>query len=81
MGQEAERWRQDKAKAYREYIRTSAIGLEVGLSIVVGLAIGYFIEKHYQIAPWGIVGGLVLGCAAATRRLWIFSKKYLKEHG
>ena len=80
MRKEAEQWRQDKAKAYKEYIHTSAVGLEVGLSIVAGIAIGYLIERYWHIAPWGIVGGFILGSAAACRRLYLFSKKYLKEH-
>ena len=65
---------------YREYLKAGAIGLEVGLSIIVGAGLGYLIERYFNIAPWGLLAGTGFGMAAAGRALYRFSKRYLKEN-
>jgi len=70
---------EDKAETYRVYIRTSAVGLEVVLSIVVGVGLGWLAERYFPITPWGLVAGFIFGTLAAGRRLYIFVKKYLKS--
>ena len=65
---------------YREYIKTGAIGLEVGLSILVGGGLGYLAEREWGVlSPWGLVIGTAFGSAAAGRSLYKFAKKYLRE--
>lgn len=65
---------------YRDYLKAGAIGLEVGLSILVGGGMGYVVERYFDITPWGLVVGAVFGMAAAGRTLYRFSKRYLKEN-
>ncbi len=65
---------------YREYLKAGAIGLEVGLSIIVGGGFGYLAERYFDISPWGLIIGTVFGMAAAGRTLYRFSKKYLREN-
>jgi F0F1-type ATP synthase assembly protein I len=65
---------------YREYIKAGAIGLEVGLSIIVGGGMGYIAERYFDISPWGLIIGAVFGMVAAGRTLYRFSKKYLKDN-
>jgi F0F1-type ATP synthase assembly protein I len=65
---------------YREYLKTGAIGLEVGLSIVVGGAMGYAVEHYFDITPWGLIIGAGFGTAAAARTLYRFAKRYQKEN-
>lgn len=67
-------------KIYKEYIKTSAAGLEVGLSIVVGVLGGYYFDRYFETAPYGLIIGLVIGVAAAAKRLYKVTKKYLKEN-
>ena len=73
-------WQQSQAKAYRTYLRTSAVGLEFGLSIVVGALLGYFIDKYFKSAPYGLIIGVVIGSIAAGKRMYIFVKKYLEKN-
>jgi F0F1-type ATP synthase assembly protein I len=80
LRKEASEWRKEKADAYKDYIKTSAVGLEVGLSIVVGISAGFFVDRYFHCEPWGIVGGFIIGAAAAGKRLYSFSKKYLKDN-
>ncbi|MEI6805024.1 MAG: AtpZ/AtpI family protein [Myxococcaceae bacterium] len=65
---------------YREYIKAGAIGLEVGLSIIVGAGLGYFAERYFDISPWGLLLGAGFGMATAGRTLYRFSKRYLKDN-
>ncbi len=72
-------WQKHQAEAYRTYLRTSAVGLEFGLSIVVGALLGYFADKYFDSAPWGLLIGVIIGSIAAGKRLYIFAKKYLNK--
>ena len=49
--------------------RTAEAAWEASLSVVVGAAIGYFADKWAGTAPWLMVVFVVLGTAAAFRRL------------
>jgi len=68
-------------KAFRTYIKTSAVGLEFGLSIGIGAILGYFLDKHFHISPYGLIIGTLFGMAAGTKRLWTFVKTYAKKNG
>jgi F0F1-type ATP synthase assembly protein I len=73
-------WRKDQADAYRTYIKTSSVGLEFGLSIGIGALIGYFFDRHFKTAPYGLLIGVIIGSIAAAKRLYLFVKSYLKKN-
>ena len=64
----------DKRKFYKQLARVSAIGLEMGLSVAIGLAIGYFLDRHFHTKPWLTVIFLILGIVAAFRSLFSLAK-------
>lgn len=80
MTHEPEDPRSERAKTYQVYIRTSAIGLEVGLSIIVGAVAGYFADDFFGTKPYGVLFGLVAGVLAAAKTLYGFVQKYLKAN-
>lgn len=45
-----------------------ARGLSHGLEVAIGVGLGYFIgnwaDHHWNIKPWGMVAGVMVGCAA-----------------
>ena len=54
----AQKWREQKAEQYRKALRSSVLGLEIVVFVLVGGAIGYYIDNNYGTAPWGFwVGG------------------------
>ena len=65
---------------YKEYLKASTLGLEVGFSLIAGGVLGYIAELYVKITPWGLIIGICLGIAAAAKTLYRFSKKYLKEN-
>lgn len=72
-------WQINQSDAYRTYIKTSAVGLEFGLSIGIGALLGYFADKYFDSSPYGLLLGIVLGSVAGVKRLYIFVKSYLAK--
>jgi ATP synthase protein I len=60
---------------YSQFARYSALGLEMGLSVAIGLAIGYYLDRYFQTKPWLTVIFLILGVAAAFRSLASLAKE------
>ena len=65
---------EDKRRFYRQLARASSIGLEMGLSVAIGLAIGYFLDRYFHTQPWLTVIFLILGIVAAFRSLFSLAK-------
>ncbi|MBM4291810.1 MAG: AtpZ/AtpI family protein [Deltaproteobacteria bacterium] len=63
-----ERFRERGGKVWAG-ARYASVGLEFGLSVVIGYLAGAWLEGRYGFAPWGSLGGVVLGFAAAVRSL------------
>ncbi|MBI2368909.1 MAG: AtpZ/AtpI family protein [Deltaproteobacteria bacterium] len=45
----------------------SALGLEIGLSVAVGLVGGYYLDRWLGTLPWLTIVGAAFGFAAAVR--------------
>jgi ATP synthase protein I len=57
----------------------SSIGLSVALSIVIGLAIGVYLDRHvFGTTPWLTLIFLVLGIIAGYRNIGLAIKKSRK---
>ena len=69
----------EQANTYRTYVKTSAVGLEVGLSIGLSALAGYYFDKHFHSSPWGLLVGALIGTVAAAKRLWVFVKAYVAK--
>jgi F0F1-type ATP synthase assembly protein I len=46
------------------------VGLELGLSVLVGVLGGQWLDTRLGTEPWLMVAGLVLGAVAGFRTLW-----------
>ena len=60
-------------------VRQSAGALEVGVSVVVGLAIGYALDNWLGTTPWMSIFWLCCGVAAGMRSLYRLAKKLEQE--
>ena len=56
-------------KQLNRLTRGSAVGLEMGISVVVGLLGGRWLDGKAGTAPWLMLAGLVLGTIAGFRGL------------
>ena len=63
----------------RKLIRTlgylSTVGLSMALSIAIGAAIGYYLDKKFGTDPWLFFVFVGFGIAAAFRNLYLMYKK------
>jgi ATP synthase protein I len=66
--------KQDKLALYKKAARYSAVGLEMGFSVAIGVAIGYFLDRFFLTGPWLTLVFLLCGVAAAFRSLFSLMK-------
>ena len=59
----------------RELAYYASLGLQVALSIVIGLAIGLYLDKRFHTSPWLMFVFLVFGIAAGYRNIGLAIKK------
>ena len=74
----AQKWREQKAEQYRKALRSSVLGLEIVVFILVGGAIGYYIDKNHGTAPWGFWIGGFFGVCGAIKTMVVMIREYNK---
>jgi len=55
--------------------RASLMGTNMVASTVVGLAIGYFLDRWLNTAPWMLISWLLLGIVAGFRTVYLEAMK------
>jgi ATP synthase protein I len=70
---------EEKKKQYKQLARYSSIGLEMGFSVAIGAAMGYFLDKYFNTTPWLMILFLILGIVAAFRSLFRLMKDIDKD--
>lgn len=56
----------------------SQIGLNLFITIFLGLAVGKFLDDKFATSPLFLLIFIILGVAAAFRNLFAITKKYFK---
>ncbi|MDH5560086.1 MAG: AtpZ/AtpI family protein [Deltaproteobacteria bacterium] len=69
----------EKKKVYYQYLKYSAIGIEMAASVAVGGFIGYWLDEWLGTDPWFLIFWLFCGFVSGFRSLVRLSKKYIKE--
>ena len=59
----------DRSKQLKAFARVGAVGIELALSVVVGMLGGQWLDKKLSTAPFLTLLGLVLGVVAGFRSL------------
>ena len=54
---------------WTQYLSYSAIGIEMGAALVVGMAIGWFLDRTFGTRPWCLVVFTVFGIVAGFRNM------------
>ena len=71
--------KRETRRHFREMAYYSSLGFSVSLSIVIGLAIGVYLDRSvFDTTPWLTLIGLGLGIAAAYRNIGLAIKKSRK---
>lgn len=70
---------EDKGKLIRQIASYSTLGLEMGLSVAVGVIIGYYLDKWLHTDPWLLIVFLIFGVIAGFRSLYRALKRLERE--
>ena len=70
-----ERKEPEEKPLFRQLFTVGLIGIQFSLSIFVGFAIGYFLDKLFHTFPWLTIIFLIFGIIAAFRELFSLAGK------
>jgi ATP synthase protein I len=59
-----------KSRRYDRYLRYSTVGLEMGLSVIIGLFVGQWLDKQFGTEPWLLLVFLLFGMVAGFRSIF-----------
>jgi ATP synthase protein I len=67
--------KKETQRALRELAYYSSLGLQVALSIFIGLFVGVYLDRRFDTAPWLTLIGLAMGIAAGYRNIGLAIKR------
>jgi len=70
---------EDRKELFRLMSKFSAVGLEMGFSVIIGLLMGIFLDKYFKTEPWLTILFLFFGLAAAFRVILRVAKEGKQE--
>jgi ATP synthase protein I len=65
----------------REYIEKTSymmVGVQFALAVIIGLAIGYYLDQKFNTFPWLTLFWLVIGFLAGLKNVYKELKKVTK---
>ena len=68
----------DNKQYASKFLQFSAIGLEMGACVGIGVYLGYLADEKFGSDPWGKIIGIFLGLSAAASSLYKTFKKLRK---
>ena len=79
MPESDEPGKNSKRETLAAFFTYGSLGLEMGLSVAIGLAIGYFLDRRFNTSPILTLVFLLFGIVAGMRRLYQLWKKAERE--
>jgi ATP synthase protein I len=70
----------DKKEVVRSLISYSSLGLEMGLSVAIGIGIGYFLDAYFKTSPYLTIIFMFFGIAAAFKTIYLLLRKIEREN-
>jgi ATP synthase protein I len=64
---------------WARYLSNSAIGIEMGAALVVGMGIGWFLDRTFHTKPWCLVVFTGFGIVAGFRNVLRAARKAADE--
>jgi ATP synthase protein I len=70
---------ENKRELFNALVNYGTLGIEMGLSLAIGLGIGYYLDRYFHTSPILLILFMMFGLAAGMRRLYSLWKKAEKE--
>ena len=71
--------REDRRELYKSMAFLSSLGINMVVSTLIGLAMGYYLDKWLGSEPWGLLSFLFFGIAAGFRNIFVLTNRELKR--
>ena len=71
---------EETVRLIKQVAAYSTLGLEMGLSVAVGTAIGYYLDRWLKTEPWLLIVFICFGAAAGFRSVYRAAKRLEKEN-
>ena len=70
-------WRMNKStrEAFNLLAVASSMGFAMVLATVIGLVIGYYLDKAFGTSPWFLLIFLILGIIAGFKNIWVIARR------
>lgn len=59
----------------KQLAKAFSLGLEIACCIVLPVLIGHWLDEQFSLLPFGVMGGALIGAAAAFYKLVEITKK------
>ena len=69
----------DPPVAWAKYLSNASIGIEMGAALVVGMGIGWFLDRAFGTKPWLLVIFTGFGIVAGFRNMIVAARKAAAE--
>lgn len=69
---------QEQKNLWRVAGATSAVGIEIFLSLVIGVGGGMWLDRHFHLSPWLTLLGAFAGVGSAIKALVRVARTYNK---
>lgn len=74
----------DEEKKWPQWMRLSGIGFELVGAVAGFTLVGYWVDRHFGSAPWGVLIGAILGLVGGMYNLIreaLVASREASEHG
>ena len=71
---------EETVRLVKQIAAYSTLGLEMGLSVAAGIAIGYYLDRWLKTDPWLLIVFICLGAAAGFRSVYRAVKRLEREN-
>ncbi|MBP8625294.1 MAG: AtpZ/AtpI family protein [Syntrophorhabdaceae bacterium] len=68
-----------KKDTFKSLINYSSLGLEMGLSVAIGIVMGYFLDRFFKTYPYLTIIFTFFGIGAAFKTIFMLIKKVQKQ--
>jgi F0F1-type ATP synthase assembly protein I len=79
MGQPERKRDEERRALLRAMGVASACGLDIALSVLIGVLAGLFADDHLRSAPWGLLVGLLAGLVAGLYTAYLIIAPILRS--
>jgi ATP synthase protein I len=70
---------EDRRELFKSLGFLSSVGICMVASILIGMAMGYYLDQWLGTAPWMLLTFLGFGIASGFRNIFILTKRELKR--